>query len=75
MPNDTTKPTPPTPPTPEEVAKIKATLRALNLENYRKARWNAIHAARQAGLIWEDIAAELGVKYPSAKRMYDLGAE
>lgn len=55
---------------------INLRLGALSLENYRKARWSAVDAARTLGLTWAEIATALGMGDPSAaRRLWVTGKE
>lgn len=54
--------------------KAAGRLRALRLENYRKTRWEAIDAARQVKMTWEEIGDNLGVMASAASRMYRTDA-
>ncbi|MBT2484783.1 MULTISPECIES: hypothetical protein [unclassified Microbacterium] len=47
---------------------------ALRAENYRRTRWAAIHAARQAGMTWAEIGDALGIMATAASRMYRTDA-
>ncbi|WP_217181607.1 hypothetical protein [Streptomyces sp. AC495_CC817] len=49
-----------------------ARLRPLRLENYKLARWNAIHAARslEPRLTWPEIGEALGIMSTAAARIY-----
>lgn len=58
---------------PADLALIKATLRAVRQENYRRTRWEAIQAGRDAGMTWQAIADELNVQRPSVMRTWQLG--
>lgn len=53
-------------------AKIEARLRALRQDNYRRARWQAIDAARSLDpkMKWDEIGAALGVMPHAASRFY-----
>lgn len=45
-------------------------LRALSLENYRAARWQAINDARENGLIWAEIGEALGSEKSAVRRFW-----
>lgn len=47
-----------------------ARLEALSLENYRRTRWAAIDAARDANLTWAEIGEALGAEQSAARRMW-----
>ena len=49
-------------------------LELLNEARYRRARWNAIHAAREAGCTWPQVADALGVQRTQAIRLYSSDA-
>ena len=55
-------------------ANASSRLRALRLDNYRSARWNAIDTARKSGLTWEEVGEALGVMSTAAARIYRVDA-
>ena len=47
-----------------------ARLRALSLDNYRRTRWAAIDAARNAQMTWAEIGEALGTELSATRRMW-----